>query len=161
MHGKCCSSLSICGLGTWALLSFIASYASFTCIDSLFQNNHQVSKSRARARFTGPEAASEDGKLLLGSNPISYFYLWRALCKNPVWRWVHFNTISSGELRWKPERHLKIDHLQVQLYWLEITPHLLIRGRLRWSPGPACVSAQLGLDSSWKWSSHFSHLHPL
>ena len=94
-------------------------------LHGLPQHECQVSSGGAWVGFISPVAASPARKIFLGSNIISYFYLWRALCRIPVWRWAHFNAISvSRELKWTPGRHVKIGHLWVQFYWSVITSHL-------------------------------------
>ena len=116
------SSMRICSASLHMILVL---FPLVPGLDGLPQPKCQVSSGGAWVGFVSPVAASAARKIFLGSNTISYFYLWRALCRIPVWSWAHFNAISvSRELKWMPGRHLKIGHLWVQFYWSVITSHL-------------------------------------
>ena len=116
------SSMRICPASLHVILVL---FPPVPGLRGLPQHKCQVSSGGAWVGFISPVAASPARKIFLGSNIISYFYLWRALCRIPVWRWARFNAISvSRELKWTPGRHLKIGHLWVQFYWSVITSHL-------------------------------------
>lgn len=123
--------------------------------DGLPQKRHQVSSEGTWAGFSRPEVASAARKIVFGSKPISYSWLWRALRKISVWRWVHLNAISSiRELKWKPRRHLNIGRSSSSV--LLIANNILFPLHKEQSQRIACiclVSAGLGLESGWKWSS--------